>query len=102
MLTKEEASELIEKSREDGLKLHDVANYIYNISMIANFIIGIGGFVLFIATLDTNKSLAFLILLGTAIGCFTYYITTIIITHLLKVLVHLLFSNIALLAGVEK
>ncbi len=109
MITTEEKKEIILKGQSDGARLFRVAQTIYTALIVLNWIIAIGGvitsIVLFAAAADAGSygrgaalALAFGALLGTVITCVINYAIAVLTTHSAKVLVHLLFSSLALLS----
>lgn len=104
MITQEDRKEIIRKGQEDGGRLLTVVDMIYKISIIFNWILAIAGGVAtigcFIAASNMGTTLIGLgvgILICTLLICLTYYVAAVLATHGAKVLVHLLFSNLAIM-----
>jgi CHASE2 domain-containing sensor protein len=98
-MTNAEIEEVILKGQHDGAKLYRVADWLYKIFIIFNWIIGIVGSILTVLALskEDGKGIALGILLATAIICFAGYVSAVIGSNTLKVLVNILFSNLAIL-----
>jgi len=111
VITQEERLEIVKKGQEDGARLFRVSETIYKGLIILNWICGIVGtlfgFGFFIAsshsygTDGSMVAMGFGILIATAIGCVVNYVLAVLTTHGAKVLVHILFANLAIL-GEEK
>ena len=109
MITQDERQEIIKKGQEDGKRLFRVAEAIYKGLIILNWIGGLVGLVAAIIIFSNASSaytptgtmvlMGFGILAGTAIVCIVNYIFAVLMTHGAKVLVHLLFSNLAIMEG---
>lgn len=98
-MTNEEIAEVISKGQQDGAKLYRVADWLYKIFIIFNWIFGILGAILVVVAINTKGSegLALVVLFGTVIICFAGYVTAVMGSNTLKVLVDILFSNLAIL-----
>ncbi len=98
-MTNEELAEVISKGQQDGAKLYRVADWLYKIFMIFNGFFGILGAILAVAALSSKggEGLALGVLFATIIVCFAGYVTAVMGSNTLKVLVDILFSNLAIL-----
>lgn len=97
-MTNEEIAEVISKGQEDGATLYRVADALYKVAMAFNWLIGILGVVLtFVAGSKGGFGPALGAFLVTVIICAVGYATAVFGSHGAKVLVHILFSNLAIL-----
>lgn len=97
-MTNEELQELMDKGKQDGVQLFKVANAIYKVSIILNFIIAIAGVILFAVAINSaGFGPALAVAIVTAAICTIGYALAVLGSNSAKVLVHLLFSNLALL-----
>ena len=101
MLTDDEKLELITKGREDGVRLFTVATSVYKFLIVMNWLAGIGGGLYgFVELLTANESMKIACLpiwVLTALICLVNYSVAVLSTHVAKVLVHLLFANLAIM-----
>lgn len=90
--------ELIEKSRSDGAQLYSVADSLHKLAI---FLIGVFAILGVILAFGVMINVGFLAGLAAFIFvgfvCFVLYAADILATNGLKVLVHILFSNLALM-----
>jgi len=94
----EEINELMEKGQQDGAKLFAVANAIFKVSIALVKIIGLAGVILFFVTLSkAGFGPALAVAIATAIICAIGYALAVLGSNGAKVVVHLLFSNLAIL-----
>ena len=97
-MTNEEIGELLTKGKQDGAVLYRVADAVYRVAIALNWIVAIIGILL---TIAIGGSMGFAAALGVAfltlIVCAAGYAGAVLGSHGAKVLVHLLFSNLAIL-----
>jgi hypothetical protein len=98
-LSEDKINELAETVKIDGKALYNASNLIFVIFMIFNVLCGMGGILL---SLQLSKGMygetgMILGLLLTAIVCFLQYIFAVLSTHVAKVLVLNLYTNMAIL-----
>ena len=97
-MTNEEISELLTKGRQDGVILYKVADAVYRVSVVFNWIVAIIGISLAVVMGGSvGISAAVGVALLTLIICAAGYACAVLGSHGAKVLVHLLFSNLAIL-----
>lgn len=97
-MTGDEIKELMIKGQNDGLRLYRVADAIYKVNIFLISIIGIVGAILFIVTLNNNGIVgALAVAFVTTTVCAIAYAAAVLGSNGAKVLVHLLFSNLAIL-----
>ena len=102
-MTDNEIAEVIAKGQEDGATLYRVADALYNVAMVFNWLIGIVGIVLtFIAGSKGGFGAALGVFLVTVVICAIGYAIAVFGSHGAKVLVHILFSNLAILDKGQK
>ncbi len=108
MITPQECDELVRKGREDGKRLFQVVEGMYKFLITMNWVIGIVGGLIGLGLLVKGLSSDFLgsgaeVLAGiaclglTALYCVGLYAAAVLMTHGAKVLVHILFSNLAIM-----
>jgi hypothetical protein len=97
MITLEERDELEEKAKEDGKRFYQVVEGIYKFLVFANWVVGLVGAVVGLSILRGNLTAAILCIIITAICCIGIYVFSVLVTHAAKVLVHILFSNLAIM-----
>lgn len=113
MINVQEQQELIKFSREDGKRLYTVSEWIYRTIIVINKISACVGAIISIIVIikgisNINYGGGYFLLLGlltafsTFIFCFGLYILAVLVTHITKILVHILFSNVAIMEGVSK
>lgn len=94
----EEINELMAKGQQDGVQLFAVANALYKVSMALVAIIGFAGVILFFVALNNaGFGPALGVAIVTAAICAIGYAIAVMGSNGAKVLVHLLFSNLAIL-----
>jgi hypothetical protein len=99
----EDIKSLSEKTREDGRRLFGVCEFIYKISLILIWFIGIaGGISALTAMFKANFWVGFGIAVFVFLICFFYYIVTVLFTHIAKVMVHTSFTSVAILEHLTK
>jgi len=97
-MTNDEIKELMVKGQRDGAQLYRVADVIYKVSIVLNFIIGIAGVILFFVAMSSEGiRLALVVAIATAAICAIGYALAVLGSNGAKVLVHLLFANLAIL-----
>jgi len=102
-----ELQEISHQSREDGERLYRVATSIYKVWIILIFIAGgigilasVGIMLASMGSYSFHVEFIFMglgMLIATAIFCALNYAAAVLSTHFAKVLVHQLFTNLALL-----
>lgn len=105
MITSQERDELGRKAREDGKRLFRVVEGIYRYLIALNWVMAALGTligVVFILKGIFQWELSSMIpgifvLIMTLIYCSSLYVFAVLITHGAKVLVHILFSNLAIM-----
>jgi len=102
MITTQEREELVRNAREDGKRLFQVVEGIYKFLIAVVKVVGaIGGiFGLYLMSQSGFGGGLFVGLmcwLMTAIYCVGTYVFAVLTTHGAKVLVHILFSNLAIM-----
>lgn len=98
-MTDEEIAELTSKSREDGARLYSVSDAVYKVLLgITGFVALVGVFATIAAFVNINAGAGFAVLIFSVVTCGSLYAGAIFSTHVSKVLVHLLFSNLAILS----
>jgi hypothetical protein len=102
-MTNDEIAEVIAKGQKDGEKLYRVADALYKVAMVFNSLIGISGVVLtFFAGSRGGFGPALGVFLLTVVICAIGYAAAVFGSHGAKVLVHILFSNLAILYKGQK
>ncbi len=102
-MTNDEIAEVISKGQEDGATLYRVAAALYKYVMAFIWLIGMLGVVLtFVAGSNDGFGPALGVFLVTVVICAFGYATAVLGLHGAKVLVHLLFSNLAILDRSQK
>jgi hypothetical protein len=94
---------LIAKSKEDGQKLYkavDSLNKIFTLFLSLLIILGIIAGILMINAVNIVAGLV--VMVATIAVSFIFYLTQMVVANSAKVLVHILFSNIAKIKEVEK
>lgn len=103
MITPEERKEIIVKGQADGAKLFGVAEALYNILYALTWVVGIAGGGMFVMSIPQgNLAVSIGIVVVTAIVCTASYASAVLCANTIKVLVHILFSNLALLSEEKK
>jgi len=111
MITIEEKGELGQLAREDGKRLFSVVQGIYRYLIIVNWVTGVvGGIVglaLIIAGAGSNFAAAgvvggMVVIAVTGFICAANYAVAVLATHGAKVLVHILFSNLAIMEAQQR
>lgn len=99
----EEIAELMTKGREDGAQLFTVANALYKVSIALVMVIGIAGLLLFFVALsNAGFGPALAVAIATATICAIGYALAVLGSNGAKVIVHLLFSNLAILEKMKE
>ncbi len=102
-MTNNEIAEVISKGQEDGATLYRVADALYKVVMVFIWLIGIMGVVLtFFAGSNGGFGPALGVFLVTVVICAFGYASAVLGSHGIKVLVHILFSNLAILDRGQK
>lgn len=102
-MTNDEIAEVISKGQEDGATLYRVADALYRVAMAFIWLIGILGVILtFVAGSEGGFGPALGVFLVTVIICAIGYAAAVFGSHGAKVLVHILFSNLAILDRGQK
>jgi len=100
MITIEEKSELAQLSRDDGKRFYGVVEGLYGFLITVNWITGIAGSLAGIGLIIWGMPMSVLgiVVLGaTAFVCAANYAVAVLTTHGAKILVHILFSNLAIM-----
>ena len=97
-MTNDEIKELMGKGQSDGAQLYRVADVLYKVTIVLNIIVGIAGVVMFFVAMS-NKGFgpALAVAIVTVVLCAIGYAIAVLGSNGAKVLVHLLFANLALL-----
>ena len=102
-MTNEEITELMVKGKQDGAQLYTVENALYKVSIIFVVVIGLAGFFLFFITFGSSGiGPAIAVAIGTATICAIGYAFSVLAYNGAKVIVHLLFSNLAILEKMKE
>ena len=97
-MTNDEIAEVISKGQKDGGTLYRVSDALYKVTIFFNWIIGIFGLILtFFAGTSSGTGAALVVFFCTVLICAIGYAFAVLGSHVSKVLVHLLFSNLAIL-----
>jgi len=97
-LSQTELDEIFKKSQEDGSKLYSTVDSLHKFSQIIIGLIGLIGVVAGFALMSNVTFLAGLIVIFLTIAlCLFMYLVQIVLSNSMKVLVHILFSNLAIL-----
>jgi cation transport ATPase len=97
-ITNDQIAEVISKGQVDGEMLFRVADAFYKIVILINLLIGILGIILtFVYGSKVGFGLALGTFLMTLLTCAIVYTAAVFVSHGAKVLVHILFSNLAIL-----
>jgi Na+/melibiose symporter-like transporter len=98
MITSQERDELVRFGREDGRRFYQVVQGIYRFLIIANWVTASFGALFAVILLFQREFFgAVVLLVSTAFSCAALYIIAVLVTHGAKVLVHILFSNLAIM-----
>lgn len=102
-MSNDEIAEVIAKGQADGATLYHVADVLYKVAIAFNWLIGILGTVLtFVAASEGGFGPALGVLLVTLLICAIGYAAAVFGSHGAKVVVHILFSNLAILERGQK
>ncbi len=102
-MTNDEIAEIISKGQADGATLYRVADTLYKIVITFNWLFGILGAVLtFVAAREGGFAPALGVFLATLLICAIGYAAAVFGSHGAKVVVHILFSNLAILERGQK
>ena len=100
-MTNEEINELLTKGQIDGATLYRVADALYKVTITFNWIIAVCGVIaMLVLGMNGNVGVALGVLFITIMFCFFGYAAAVFCSHGAKVIVHLLFTNLAIL-GME-
>jgi hypothetical protein len=107
MITMEEKDEVAKLAREDGKRFYGVVEGMYRFMIMANWVTAAAGGLLGLGCLIKGMSDEYggtgtmvagvVVLVVTAFACATNYAVAVLTTHGAKVLVHILFSNLAIM-----
>lgn len=107
MISATERAEIITAGQEDGQRLFMVSTAIYKSLIILNYVLGVIGSLAGLGMLiggmaaryggGTFALAGLAILVVTAVVCAINYAVAVLSTHVAKVLVHLLFANLAIM-----
>lgn len=102
-MTNDEIAEVISKGQADGATLYRVADALYKVAIAFNWLFGILGVVLtFVAASKGGFGPALGVFLVTLLICAIGYAAAVFGSHGAKVVVHILFSNLAILERGQK
>jgi hypothetical protein len=102
-IPKEELKEIFDKSKEDGAKLYSTADSLHKLSQRILILIGIIGVVSGFGIMQNVTIAAGFIVIGITLAfCAIMHMIQIVITNSSKVLVHILFTNLAIINKEEK
>lgn len=95
-----EITELSTQARIDGKKLYKVSEFLFNLAIIFNWIIGLIGAALAVAMLGSEeygllRALGIIIIFASI--CIINYMLAVLSTHVAKVMVHISFASVALM-----
>ena len=97
-MTNDEIQEIISKGKSDGATLFRVAALIHKVSTVFIWIFGLLGIGLVVAAMSNAGLLGGLAaLFGVLLVVGILYAVSVMASHTMLVLVHILFSNLALL-----
>jgi len=99
-MNREDRIELSEYARRDGKQLVDVAENLYTILVVINWIIGISGamgglFAMIQGPVGIGGGL--ILWIATGAICFFIYIKSVLVTHTAKVMAHTSLATVAIL-----
>jgi len=106
MITVEEKSELARLSREDGKRFYGVVEGLYKFLIAVNWVTGVVGALVGIGLIISGMGgnfttemvvLGVVIFVVTGFVCAANYAVAVLTTHGAKILVHILFSNLAIM-----
>ena len=102
-LPKDELEEIFEKSKKDGAKLYTTADSLHKFSQKILILIGIIGVIAGFGVMENLTVIAGIIVIGITLAfCAIMHMIQIVITNSSKVLVHILFTNLAIIKKEEK
>lgn len=105
MITIEEKSELAQLARQDGKRLFGVVEGIYKYLIVWTWVMGIAGGLVGFVSFSMGRSgliAGIVVWLATASACAVNYVFAVLATHGAKVLVHILFSNLAIMEAQQR
>lgn len=98
MANQVEINEIVSKGKSDGVKLINVSATIYTVLIVFNWILGVGGGIGALVLMSKEGFGSGVALgIGVVVICSIMYAGAVLSTHVAKVLVHLLFANLAML-----
>jgi len=107
MITIEEKAELAKLSREDGKRFYGVVEGMYRFMIIVNWVTAVTGGLLGLGLVMKGMGERYggtgtvatgvVVLVVTAFACAANYSVAVLTTHGAKILVHILFSNLAIM-----
>lgn len=93
-----EINEIFAKGQADGVRLFRVSEIIYKVLVVFNWIFAIAGGILSVVIFGSTSAVGGVVmLLVTITVCAILYAVAVLSTHIAKVLVHILFSNLAIM-----
>ena len=96
MANQDEINEIVRKGKNDGVKLINVSATIYTVLIVFNWILGVGGGIgSFVLMSKEGFGPGIALGIGVVVICSIIYAGAVLSTHVAKVLVHLLFANLA-------
>jgi hypothetical protein len=97
-LPKEDIDELFLKSKEDGSKLYATADSLHKLFQRILILVGAIGIIIGLIAMQEMTFLAGIIIIAITLAfCFLVHMIQIVVTNSSKVLVHILFTNLAIL-----
>jgi hypothetical protein len=107
MISIEERNELAQLSRADGKRFYGVVEGIYKYLIVVNWVTGIAGGLLGLVCLMSGRGIfsffaGIVVLVATAFACAANYAVAVLATHGAKILVHILFSNLAIMEAQQR
>lgn len=102
MTSQTEINEIVSKGKSDGVRLINVSTTVFKVLIAFNWVVAIGGGIGAIAAMGKGGFIGGLfVAVGVAVLCSIIYASAVLSTHFAKVLVHLLFANLAMLEKSE-
>jgi hypothetical protein len=102
-LSQTELDEIFKKSQQDGSKLYSTVDSLHKFSQIIIGLIGLIGVIAGFGVMSNANFLAGLVVIFLTIAlCIFMYMIQIVLSNSSKVLVHILFCNLAILKKESK
>jgi hypothetical protein len=104
-MTPEDRNELSQQARLDGRRLFRVADTVYKVLIVINWVVGVMGglaaLMLLMVGIGQGTALglfaAIVVAAITALACFINYVIGVLLTHTAKVMVHTSLATVGLL-----